>query len=121
MLKKILVVEDNNPFLIILCQFLSAEGYQVGSANNGEEALELLENDTFDVVVSDVSLPGINGYALLDQLRSRFANIPVILMSGDLTLAPSSMGPVGPNALLLKPFSLNELLHAIKSALKQDR
>jgi len=74
--ERILIVEDDRIALRNVSQFLSGEGYQVQRANNGDEALKLLEKEKFDLVLSDVIMPGTDGDRLLAHVRSRFADYP---------------------------------------------
>ena len=114
--EKILVVEDDHLSLKNLRRFLREEGYQVECAGNGNEALTLLEKDKFDLVLSDISMPGIDGYELLTHVRSDFPSMPVILMTGNFSLgAPTSCS--GANAFFLKPLDLEKLSHKIEEIL----
>lgn len=112
--ERILVVEDDRIALRNVSQFLSGEGYQVERANNGDEALKLMEKEKFDLVLSDVIMPGTDGHRLLAHVRSRFATTPIILMSGNFTLAPPAIFFHGANGYVLKPIDLEKLLQKIK-------
>jgi CheY-like chemotaxis protein len=112
--ERILIVEDDRIALRNVSQFLSGEGYQVERANNGDEALKLREKEKFDLVLSDVIMAGTDGHRLLAHVRSRFATTPIILMSGNLTLAPSAIFFQGANGYVLKPIDLGKLLEKIK-------
>jgi len=95
--------------------FLRKDGYEVTEARDGAEALELIENSRFDLVLSDVRMPRVNGVALVLHVRSRRPTIPIILMTGvpfDLTSALASTLPC-----LIKPLSLDELRSNIQRAL----
>ena len=117
-MEKILVVEDDHLSLKNLRRFLREEGYRVECAGNGNEALTLLEKERFDLVLSDVSMPGIDGYELLSHVRSDFPSMPVILMTGNFPLAaPTSCA--GANAFFLKPLDLEKLSHKIEEVLNE--
>ena len=118
--EKILVVEDDRVALRSVSQFLTFEGYKVERASNGSEALKLLEEEKFDLVLSDVMMPGIDGSQILSCVRSRFAGTRIILMSGNFTSAPSSIFYHRANGYVLKPIDLEKLLEKIKDALKTD-
>jgi CheY-like chemotaxis protein len=118
--EKILVVEDDRVALKSVSQFLTGEGYDVERASNGSEALKLLEEEKFDLVLSDVIMPGIDGQQILSCVRSRFASTRIILMSGNFTLAPSTIFYQRANGYVLKPIDLEKLLEKIKDALKTD-
>jgi CheY-like chemotaxis protein len=86
---------------------LRKEGYEVTEASDGVEAIELIDNSRFDLVLSDVRMPRVDGVALAVHVRSREPTIPIILMTGvpfDLTPALGSTLPC-----LIKPLSLDEL------------
>jgi CheY-like chemotaxis protein len=104
--ERILIVKDDRIALRNVSQFLSGEGYQVERANNGDEALKLREKEKFDLVLSDVIMAGTDGH--------RFATTPIILMSGNLTFAPSAIFFQGANGYVLKPIDLGKLLEKIK-------
>jgi two-component system, sensor histidine kinase and response regulator len=80
----ILVVEDNLPLCRLLADLLEAEGYLVRSAYNGEEALDLMREEVPNLVLSDVVMPHMDGFALLAQMRSdpRLYDVPVVFLSG---------------------------------------
>lgn len=113
--EKILLADDNYLILRNLSYFLSREGYRVECAITGAQALKLLGSDSFDLVISDISMPEIDGYQLLDQMRAKWKNIPVILMSGNF-LVPTRK----PDAFFLKPLNLEELSRTIRQCLKKN-
>ena len=118
--RKILVVDDYPQTVALLSSFLAEQGYEVACANNGRRAVEMLERGRFDLVLSDVSMPEMGGYELLEYVRSKFASTCVILMSGDFTLGRPRLIYRGPEAFLTKPLDLNKLLEAIQSALEPE-
>jgi CheY-like chemotaxis protein len=115
MSKNILVVDDEPGSLKFISYFLRKDGYQVTEARDGAEALDLIENSRFDLVLSDVRMPGVDGVALALHVRSRRPTIPIILTTGvpfDVTPALGSTFPC-----LIKPLSLDELRSNIQRAL----
>jgi CheY-like chemotaxis protein len=106
-LTRILVVDDELSSLKFISHFLRKEGYEVTEANDGAEAIELIDNSRFDLVLSDVRMPRVDGVALAGHVRSREPTIPIILMTGvpaDLTAM------LGYNVPCLgKPLSLDDL------------
>jgi DNA-binding NarL/FixJ family response regulator len=117
-LRRILVVDDDHA----LCAFVSDTarhgGYDTAVAASGEKALELLTPPP-DLILLDVHLPGISGYEVLHQLRSRGVESPVVFISGERTesfdrVAGMLLGGVD---YLVKPFAPDELLARIRSAL----
>jgi CheY-like chemotaxis protein len=115
MSKNILVVDDEPGSLKFISYFLRKDGYEVTEASDGAEAVELIENSRFDLVLSDVRMPRVDGVALALHVRFRTPTIPIILMTGvpfDLTPALESTLPCR-----TKPLSLDELRSNIQSAL----
>ena len=78
---RILVVDDEQNYRDVLKMILTAKGYDVDTAGNGQEALELLEKAAYDVVVSDLKMPVMDGYALLQQIRQRQYDTEVIILT----------------------------------------
>ncbi len=115
MSKNILVVDDDPGTLKFVSHFLRKEGYEITEANDGAEAINLIDNSQFDLVLSDIRMPRVDGVALALHLRSRRPTIPVILMTG----APFNVSPALGSTLpcLNKPLSLNELRSHIQRAL----
>jgi two-component system cell cycle response regulator CpdR len=113
--RRILVVDDEPWSLEFISRFLRKEGYEVTEASDGAEAVELIKNSRFDLVLSDVRMPRLDGVALAMHIRSRVPTIPIILMTGvpfDLT---EKLGYHPP--CLSKPLSLDELRSNIQRAL----
>ena len=114
-LTRILVVDDELSSLKFISHFLRKEGYEVTEANDGAEAIELIDNSRFDLVLSDVRMPRVDGVALALHVRSRRPTIPIILMTG----APFNPSPALGSTLpcLSKPLSFDELRSNIQKAL----
>ncbi len=118
---KILVVEDNPLTRLTLDRFLSGEGYDVAIAEDGAQAISLLEHNQYDLVLSDVMMPNINGWDLANHLHSVLPEMPVLFMTAyaPLQSAHSSL-PVAPE-IVLKPLKLTELLSKIRDKLNQKK
>ena len=117
MTKKILVVEDEPASLKILRRFLNHEGYETAGAKDGVEAMELLAQSRFDLVLSDVRMPRLDGVALAKHLLSTVPITPILLMTGYdpkieaiLRLGVPCLG---------KPLSLDQLLSQIQKVFGQ--
>jgi DNA-binding response OmpR family regulator len=119
--EKILVVDDDRVALGNLCQFLNEEGYEVEYAADGLQALRLLEENTFHLVLSDIFMPKMDGFRLLDQVRSRFANTPIILMTADFTLGAPAALYRRADDYLVKPLDLEKLLHKVRAVLDEHK
>ena len=86
----ILVVDDERNILTSVSRALSLEGYDVEVAGSAEIALDKVGKQTFDAILLDVQLPGIDGLAMLDALRKLEITTPVIMMSGHATIEVAS-------------------------------
>lgn len=118
----ILVVEDDRFFRELYADMLSDAGYTVVAADCGEEALVHLQQDTFGLVLTDLSMPGISGLELLTRIKSRDPSIDVILVTAhaDLESALFSLRH-GARDYLLKPINQDQLLHAVQLCMEQRR
>src|SRR5580698_3741520 len=80
--QRILVVDDDDPLLRIHVRALENHRYSVTAAGNGEEAVKALADRSFDVILSDIDMPGMNGIQLLKHVRARDLDVPVVLLTG---------------------------------------
>ncbi|MGB1250762.1 MAG: response regulator [Candidatus Promineifilaceae bacterium] len=118
----ILVVDDTRVIQHVARHILQKAGYQVTLAGDGEEALEVLEDEPHDLVITDVSMPNMDGMELLEAMRASdtLAHIPVIMMTGtgdeaDVVQARSAE----PDGFLTKPVSSHNLLAEVARLLHQ--
>lgn len=121
--KTILIVDDIKDITDSLQRFLSgSEMYTVLTANSGQEALSLLEENTPDLILTDINMPGLSGGALVSQLRvdPRFATTPVVFMTGMVTNEEVDIGNgrIGGHSYIAKPFNLRKLRDTIESHIK---
>lgn len=116
---RILVVDDDPPSVKMTAFLLREEGYEVLAANNGRDALLLLEREKPDLVLLDVMMPGLDGFETLRQIRSR-DSIPVIFLSAKGETADRVAGlEIGADDYLAKPFEPSELLARVKAVLRR--
>ncbi len=115
---KILLVEDDEEIVTCLTQFLNSEGYSVKSASGQNGALRLLEDETFDLVLLDISLSDGNGFAVCKAVKSDYG-IPVIFLtaSGDEYNTVTGF-EIGADDYISKPFRPRELASRIKNILR---
>jgi CheY-like chemotaxis protein len=116
---KILVVEDDNLFLWTLNCFLQNEGYEVFTAANAESAIDVAQQQSFDIVISDFHLPGLNGRDLIRKVRSVQPATKTILISAYQPEEIENRDPALLNAYLNKPIelkSLKKLLHDLSNS-----
>ena len=117
---KILVVDDERGIRDLLVSELEAEGYSVSSAANGVDALALLDKDEFNLVISDIKMPEMDGLELLVKIKRRAPDLEVILATGFGTIetAVAAM-KMGAYDYLQKPFNLDEMHNLVKRALEK--
>ena len=118
----ILLVEDSPEVSMTVREILDSAGHKVAQAVNGNEALSQLKAGRFDLVVSDIWMPEMDGIALLKAIRSAGNAIPVVVISGGAPNAPLTYtaplaSTFGANEVIYKPFEKRELLDAVKRAL----
>ena len=118
-IKSILLVEDDDAVRQILVRGLQVAGYEVIGAANGREAIAQLDRRAFDLVVTDLLMPKVDGLELLQDLLKRQPPPAVIAMSGGGTYVHAAHGlnlavKLGANAPLIKPFTMQQLLDAVK-------
>lgn len=117
---KILLIEDDEAMVGPLTQWLRSEGHVVEHAASGDDALQMLNNYKYDIVVLDRGLPSLSGLDLLKQFRSAGGTTPVIFLTGDGTLASKKEGlDSGADDYLTKPFEPEELSARIRTILRR--
>jgi CheY-like chemotaxis protein len=118
----ILVVDDSDEVRLLASRILEREGYQVTAADSGVSALEMLQTFVPDLVVSDIMMPEIDGYRLLERLRddARLMAVPVIFLSalGDATSLERG-NRLGVEHYLVKPFTAKQLLAVVSGTLRR--
>jgi DNA-binding NtrC family response regulator len=115
---RILVVDDEYMVRRCISTILSLEGYNVTTANGGEEALEFLRSDSYDLVTTGIMMPGMNGIELLKRIRDKYPDIPVIIITAQGTLETAkSVIRFGAFDYLIKPPDSEKLRKSIRKAL----
>ncbi len=117
---QLLIVEDNSKLLRSLQQGLREESYAVDTASNGDEALEKLEINTYDLLILDLMLPNVDGWEVLRQLRQDASSIPVLVLTakGDVEDKVRVLD-LGADDYLTKPFAFSELTARIRALLRR--
>jgi len=122
MSERILVVDDEAAIRHSLEEALTAEGFTVTGAETGEAALATLHNESYDLVITDLKMPGVTGLELLQALRHQGHDTPVIMMTayGDVETAVESMR-LGAYDFIQKPFKLSAMKSQVRAALRATR
>jgi DNA-binding NtrC family response regulator len=116
----ILVVDDEMEICDLLQNFLTQEGYQVSTAQNGREAISLGNQNRFDLALLDIKMPGMDGIEVFQELKKAKKDLEVIILTGHGTLrtAKEAMG-LGAYDYLTKPFDLRLVKDIIREALER--
>jgi DNA-binding NtrC family response regulator len=121
-MKHVLLVEDEAPLREVLAEQLADRGYAVEQAESGETALAKLADFAFDVIITDLRLPGVDGSVVMDAALDRYPDIVAIVVTGYGTVKDAVEAiKRGAWDFVSKPFQIDELLHALDSALEQRR
>src|SRR5467141_2619998 len=120
--KHLLIVEDEGPLRQAVAEQLTDRGYRVEQADSGEAALAKLADFAFDIIVTDLRLPGIDGSAVIEAAVARYPHIIAIVVTGFGTVKDAVEAiKRGAWDFVSKPFQIDELLHVLDSALEQRR
>jgi len=119
-LKHLLLVEDETPLRQAIAEQLTDRGYRVKQADSGEAALACLAEFAFDIIVTDLRLPGIDGSAVIERAVARYPHIIAIVVTGFGTVKDAVEAiKRGARDFVSKPFQIDELLHVLESAIEQ--
>ena len=114
---KIMLVDDEERFLATTQKVLRRKGYEVLTAQSGQEALEKLKTGIIHVVILDVKMPGMDGVATLKEIKKRYPLVEVIMLTGHATVESAVEGlKAGANDYLVKPADMDELIEKAKEA-----
>jgi signal transduction histidine kinase/ActR/RegA family two-component response regulator len=118
--ERILLVEDDPVLRELISQMLSRKGYAVATAPDASSAISRAEEDGFDLLITDVSLPGVSGLDLADALHRRNPQLGVLLISGDARMNIDEARLTDKVRFLAKPFSIEEIASAARESLDHD-
>jgi putative nucleotidyltransferase with HDIG domain len=120
--EKVLIIDDEDFILQLSKDILTKSNYMVETALDGKEGLKLLDTDNFDLILTDIKMPNINGLDVIRHIRINNREIPIIVITGHGTLdiAIDSLR-LGAQGFILKPFTPAELRNAVSEALEKTR
>jgi CheY-like chemotaxis protein len=117
-MKNILIIDDNEYILSTFKQLLLDEGYRVSTANNGAIGIILFMRRNFDLVITDLNMPGINGLDVIERINN-IIKVPIILMSSDyLPVEPDNAKLMGVNAVIAKTIDDYDFCELVKYCLE---
>ena len=116
--RKILIVDDASPVVVLCVNVLQALGFAVKGANSGEVAVDILRKEPFDMMVVDYKMPGLTGFDVFAQARALHPDLAVVLVTGHGTSeVVNEANRLGFTAILLKPFTSDELRSTVEKVL----
>ena len=116
---RILVVEDDEDIRRLNAEALSGFGFEVGEARDGAEAWDAIQLNSYDLIVTDNAMPRVTGLELLKKIRAARMDLPVVMATGNPPLAEFNRTPwLQPGAILVKPYTVDELLNAVIEVLR---
>jgi len=116
----ILLVEDEKTLSDVIKLNLDIEGYTVVNVNDGQKALDTLQNSVFDLIILDIMLPNVNGFEILKQVRSSNQHTSILIISAKDGTSDRIKGlKLGADDYLTKPFDLQELMLRVKALLRR--
>lgn len=119
---KILVVEDNKELNKTVCSFLNHSGYEAIGCHNVNEAYDALYENVFDLIVSDIMMPGTDGFEFARSIREQNSDIPILFMTARDDIASKQRGfRIGVDDYMVKPIDLDELFLRIGALLRRAR
>jgi len=112
---KVLVVDDDHNLLDLLDDTLATIGYESMGAADAFEALEKLKQQHFDLVITDILMPGMDGFELLRRIRETYPGLPVMFITG--VELPEAIEKAAPDGYLIKPFRISHVEQLIEHCL----
>ena len=117
---KILIAEDDTELRLLFSHVLNKNGYDVTSVDNGKKALDALSNDYYDMVISDIMMPVMDGYELVRNIREMNRTIPVLMITAKDAYDDMRLGFLsGTDDYMIKPINVNEMVLRVGALLRR--
>ncbi|MBL9137132.1 MAG: response regulator [Verrucomicrobiales bacterium] len=117
----IILIDDNESFVWVIKRTLEKSGYQVLGMHHASTALRYLDEGPVDLVITDLNLPGIDGFGIISEIRRRGLNIPIIAVSGEIPMGDTFSLPrarqFGADRIIAKPFLPHCLMEQVEELL----
>lgn len=118
----ILVVEDDAKLRSLFCTVLTNNGYLALPAESGEKALSLLDSEYVDLIISDIMMPGMDGYELIEHLRTSGFTMPILIITAKKRFEDKQRGfQAGTDDYMVKPIDVNEMVLRVGALLKRAK
>lgn len=119
---QILIVEDNKNLLMLMKARLEQAGYKVLQAQNGQEALEILEDQQVDLMISDIMMPQMDGFELIKSLRDANYSLPILVVTAKEGFEDKEKGfSLGTDDYMVKPIDMNEMILRVAALLRRAK
>ena len=119
---KILIAEDDTELLTLFKRVLTKRGYMVKGVANGQEALDALDSEYFDLIISDIMMPVMDGYKLVRSMRDAGITIPVLMITAKDAFDDMRMGFLsGTDDYMVKPVNINEMVLRVGALLRRAK
>jgi YesN/AraC family two-component response regulator len=121
-MKKVLIIDDEPYILLMLKKMLEKVGYEVDLASNGKEGLDLFEQHTADLVITDIIMPDKEGLEIILEMKKKRPDLKIIAISGGGRISPESYlecaAHFGASRVFQKPFKQKEIVSAVKELIE---
>lgn len=119
---KILVLEDDIQLLRTVCSYLNRNGYTAMGCKNADEAYDAMDGTIFDMIISDIMMPGTDGFEFAQSVRQTNCEIPILFMSAREDIQAKTRGfSIGIDDYMVKPFELDELVLRVGALLRRAK
>jgi CheY-like chemotaxis protein len=119
---KILIVDDSQELLDVICEYMETSGYSVHKTTDSQDALRLIEATGYDVIVSDIHMPEMDGLELMARIKFKHPGLPVVLITGySVSEARKIAMEKGADAFVAKPFHMKEIQDVVGNLLKNKK
>lgn len=119
---RILVVEDNKNLRTLMSARLKQAGYQAFQAEDGEKALDFLDSEQIDLIISDIMMPGLDGYQLTEMLRQANYDVPILMVTAKESFEDKEKGfRAGTDDYMVKPINMNEMILRVEALLRRAK
>lgn len=118
----ILIVDDNEKIRKLIEIYLKREGFKTFHGEDGEAALDVLDNMKIDLIIADIMMPIMDGYELVEELRTANYNLPILMLTAKNTYPDKKMGfELGADDYMTKPIDMDELVLRVKALLRRSK